>query len=91
MIEITFKNKAAPQRHRGTEVKPLVLRVTLCLCASVVNGFDLVKATSMNVISLKNKTSLQRHRDTEVNQYVLRVTLCLCASVVNAFSKGQLT
>ena len=42
MIEITFKNKASPQKHRDTEINQLVLRVSLCLCVSVVKDFNMV-------------------------------------------------
>ena len=78
-----------PQRHRDTEINQCVLRVSLCLCVSVVKGFGLVKTASMSVIEMMQKNlSPQRHRDTEVKAFVLRVSLCLCVSVVNGFNKG---
>ena len=47
MIEITFKNKASAQRRRDTEINQLVMRVSLCLCVSVVNAYK--KGLSMMI------------------------------------------
>ena len=38
LIAMMHKN-LSPQRHRDTEINQLALRVSLCLCVSVVNVF----------------------------------------------------
>jgi hypothetical protein len=39
LIAMMQKN-LSPQRHRDTEINQFVLRVSQCLCVSVVNAFN---------------------------------------------------